>query len=122
MPVMKLLFSILFENTNMLLVLLSMRNGKSLELGRKLFSCLVTHRKILKFFSYLQCNKTQNISALLMRKSRVIFAPEGPMMGIPGTFLTYSNVDSRDQTYSSLSLCYTYILHMTKSFTFPSGF
>lgn len=55
--VMKLLFSILFENPNMLLALFSMRNGKSLELGRKLFSCLVTHCEILKFFSVLQCNK-----------------------------------------------------------------
>lgn len=54
---MKLLFSILFENTNMLLALFSMRNGKSLELGRKLFSCLVTRSEIFKFFSVLQCNK-----------------------------------------------------------------
>lgn len=55
--VMKVLFSLLFENPNMLLALFSMRNGKSLELGRKLFSCLVTRWEILKFFSVLQCNK-----------------------------------------------------------------
>lgn len=57
--VMKLLFSILFENTNMLLALFSMRNDKSLELGRKLFSCLVTQSEIYKFFSVLPHNKPQ---------------------------------------------------------------
>lgn len=57
--VMKLLFSILFEKPNMLLALFSMKNGKSLELGRKLFSCLVTSCEIFRFFSFLQCRKSK---------------------------------------------------------------
>lgn len=71
--VMKLLFSILFENPHMLLALFSVKNGKSLELGRKLFSCLVTCFEIFRSFSFCSAENPKHFS-LLRRKSRVIFA------------------------------------------------
>lgn len=96
--VMKLLFSILFENPNMLLALFSVKNGKSLELGRKLFSCLVTCCEIFRFFSFPQCRKSKTFLTPQEKKYSDFCSK---MMWKIGILLTYSNTDNRDQTSSS---------------------